>query len=230
MGRESRWRWGVAEGAIILASVLLAFWVDAYWEGRQDRQLEDAILAAVLDEIEGNRTSIRETIEDTDARLARIDRFLNIDAASAASIGQDTLLYNVIALPNVPLYIPVHSAVTMLMQTPVQDQAGIEARRLVDNYLRSWGVVEGMHEGLRAARDEVQDALAPYAVRDADAGRDRINATIARQGTQVLTEMREDDAVLTAVVKKAHWQDVYGVQLRAALATLDSVHVALGER
>jgi hypothetical protein len=230
MGQESRWRWGVVEGGIILVGVLLAFWVDSSWERRQDRQLEDAILSAVSEEIEGNRTHIVGMIENTDARLARIDRFLATDPASAASIEQDSLVDHVIALPNVPLYLPVHSAVTMLMQTPVQDQAGIEARRLIDNYLRAWGVLEGLHEGLRASRDEVIDALAPYAARDADSGRDRINQAIARQGVHVFTELRQDERVLTAVLKKAHWQDVYRRQLRVTLETLDSVQVALGER
>ena len=240
MTKGWRWRRGLAEGGIILASVLGAFWVDAAWERSQDRELEEAILVAVSEEIEANRTNVLQAIQNTDVRLARIDRWLAIDAASASLIAQDSLLDLVTALPNVPQYLPVHSAVTMLMQTPVRDQAGIEARRLVDDYLRAWGSVESMHEALRSRRDEVQDALAPFGVRGVGSGPGRAALTddavpvllfmIARQGVPVFMELRQDERVVSAVLLKAHWQDVYRMELGIVLETLDSLDGALDER
>ena len=69
MVRESRWKRGLVEGGIILASVLLAFWVDAWWERGQDRALEAAVLDAVAEEMEGNRRNLLSTLDQTDARL-----------------------------------------------------------------------------------------------------------------------------------------------------------------
>jgi hypothetical protein len=40
------------EGAAIVASILLAFWIDAWWEDRQDRHEELVILSSLLDEFQ----------------------------------------------------------------------------------------------------------------------------------------------------------------------------------
>jgi hypothetical protein len=48
-----QWKRLSTEAAVIVASILLAFGIDAWWEGRQDRQLEQSILSSLLDEFRG---------------------------------------------------------------------------------------------------------------------------------------------------------------------------------
>jgi hypothetical protein len=51
--REIPWPRIFAEGAAIVVSILLAFGIEAWWEGRQDRQVEQSILSSLLDEFRG---------------------------------------------------------------------------------------------------------------------------------------------------------------------------------
>ncbi len=51
--REITWPRILAEGAAIVVSILLAFGIEAWWEGRRDRQVEQSILSSLLDEFRG---------------------------------------------------------------------------------------------------------------------------------------------------------------------------------
>ncbi len=57
------WKKLTIEGAFIVVSILLAFWIDAWWEGRQDRQNEHLVLTSLLAEFR----KIRENIDDIEA-------------------------------------------------------------------------------------------------------------------------------------------------------------------
>ena len=48
------------EGAVIVASILLAFWIDAWWEDRQDRNEELVILSSLLDEFQLIEQNLRQ--------------------------------------------------------------------------------------------------------------------------------------------------------------------------
>ena len=48
------------EGAAIVASILLAFWIDAWWEDRQDRHDELVILSSLLDEFQLIEQNLRQ--------------------------------------------------------------------------------------------------------------------------------------------------------------------------
>ncbi len=50
---EIHWPRILAEGAAIVVSILLAFWIQAWWDERQDRSDELVILAALVEELRG---------------------------------------------------------------------------------------------------------------------------------------------------------------------------------
>ena len=70
--RNMPWPRILAEGAAIIASILLAFWIQAWWEGQQARSEERATLSALLlefrdirDSVDGNRiynSAIRDSV------------------------------------------------------------------------------------------------------------------------------------------------------------------------
>ena len=79
MTSNNRWRqsfkWLALEGTAIIISILLAFWIDAWWGQRQERVNEQLILASVLEDfrtqrelVEGNRPYI-EAIRDSTEKL-----------------------------------------------------------------------------------------------------------------------------------------------------------------
>ena len=68
IARNIHWTRIFAEGAAIVVSILLAFWIQAWWEGRQDREDETVILSNLLEEFRQVRTNIND-IQDYQVAL-----------------------------------------------------------------------------------------------------------------------------------------------------------------
>jgi hypothetical protein len=49
--RDISWPRILTEGTVIVASILLAFWIDAWWEDKQQRHNETVLLQALLDDL-----------------------------------------------------------------------------------------------------------------------------------------------------------------------------------
>ena len=60
----SRWSARLAEGVVIVVSILLAFSLDAWWENRQRREEVDQMLALLDEEIEVNRTAMTRALHN----------------------------------------------------------------------------------------------------------------------------------------------------------------------
>jgi len=83
-GLKINWTRIVAEGSVIVASILLAFAIDAWWETHHDRQEQQRILVGLKEELESNldrievelsyRYSVIESIRKIfDASLGKIE-------------------------------------------------------------------------------------------------------------------------------------------------------------
>ena len=80
--RDIPWPRILAEGAAILVSILLAFAIDAWWDKRQDRVEERAILEAIVAEIDGNLVVIEDQL------AFRADQQESVQALFDASDGE----------------------------------------------------------------------------------------------------------------------------------------------
>ena len=45
------------EGVVIVGSILLAFGIDAWWDERQDRAVEQALLTGLVEDLRGDRNN-----------------------------------------------------------------------------------------------------------------------------------------------------------------------------
>ena len=75
--REVTWRRLLAEGAVIVASVLLALAADAAWQGHLDRLEERTLLLGLRSEFQDNRARMQEeraAIEEAMEALVRLAR------------------------------------------------------------------------------------------------------------------------------------------------------------
>ena len=50
MTQKIAWSRTLAEGAAILASILPAFWIDAWWDGREEDELSQSYLLGLREE------------------------------------------------------------------------------------------------------------------------------------------------------------------------------------
>ena len=83
ISRESL-RWLTLEGAAIVVSILFAFWIDAWWDERQEREEEVLVLTSILDEFKDKRKILT---------LQRVGNQANLDSAKAlidASLASDS--------------------------------------------------------------------------------------------------------------------------------------------
>ena len=75
-------RAGLREAFVILVSILLAFWIDAWWDDRSPMRMERAMLGAVADELARNQDDLDQTVRRLEMYLDRVDRFLRASEQS----------------------------------------------------------------------------------------------------------------------------------------------------
>ncbi len=73
--RDSRQRF-LAEGVIIVASILVAFAIDAWWGGVQDARQQATLIAALKLDLETTKTRLESSIEYAGSLISRTDNFL----------------------------------------------------------------------------------------------------------------------------------------------------------
>jgi hypothetical protein len=83
------WRRLLTEGAIIVLSILLAFWIDAWWQESEDRERELVVLQALLGELEGMRDDFDSQRDYNEAILAATTQLLEAGTAGEHALGQD---------------------------------------------------------------------------------------------------------------------------------------------
>jgi hypothetical protein len=210
----------------VLASILLAFWIDAWWDERQDRLLEAEILDLVAAEVEANRAELRSVLTLNEEALADIDRFFRVSPNPSEQAPRDSVRSMIRALQRLDTFNPNEEAASLLARTPVVGPGSLRRRTLIARYLQEWADAAEEHPTLKQRQNDVMGHLARYAGREADSGREAIPAMVARRGGAVLGELRRDEELVATVAQKAHWQNVYQNELREVLAALDSASVA----
>ena len=73
----SRLKW-LVEGLVIVVSILLAFGVDAWWDGAKEASARRALLHAIRTDLEVTRSVLAVSIESAEQLLARDQAFLSL--------------------------------------------------------------------------------------------------------------------------------------------------------
>lgn len=87
------------EGAVIVCSILFAFWIDAWWEESQDREREVMLLQALLDDLQTIRSRFDAQRSYNEAILDATKMLLDAGASRDTSLSPDDvdgLLGNVV--------------------------------------------------------------------------------------------------------------------------------------
>ena len=86
------WKRLSVEAAAIVASILLAFAIDAWWDGVQDSRQQAKLVTALKLDFETTQTRLDTSIEYADSLISRTDKFLQA-ANSGELIPLDSLRY-----------------------------------------------------------------------------------------------------------------------------------------
>lgn len=90
--RQIPWARILIEGAAIVASILLAFWIDAWWGGRQERQEERQYLIALKSDFEQTRRNLERSIESHRQASKQVLELLEIVKGPRDSLSNSELV------------------------------------------------------------------------------------------------------------------------------------------
>ena len=79
----------VTEGTVIVVSILLAFWIDAWWDSSQARRNEATVLESIRQEAEQNRRELDRLLERNHIQLARMSMFQAAAEGHLRALPQD---------------------------------------------------------------------------------------------------------------------------------------------
>lgn len=227
-------RRGIAEAALIVFSVLLAFWIDAWWEERQARASEVAAVQAVRAELAQNRSQLELRIDQNRQQLAVLERFLGTTPRELGAMSPDSVQLFAGSMAIAPTFDPELAAATVLSNSTIlTSPRDAEVRRLVATWVREIADAEEDRAVFHERTFRVVDALAGYvaahvgpgSIRAAESvvSRNLMVRMVATSGPQLLARLREDDAFAASVLGKAHTQSEYATELERALQTLDGI-------
>ena len=80
----------LAEGLVVIASILLAFAIDAWWDRRGEREREDEVLAALEHEMIQNKQDIETTLESHARTHEAVLAFLGSTPAEIGALSADS--------------------------------------------------------------------------------------------------------------------------------------------
>ena len=90
MERQIPWSRIVVEGFVIVISILLAFGIDAWWEGKQELRAGRELVLAVVEEAAANRDLIQQTIRRVEVNQAHTRRFYLMEEDELSRLHPDT--------------------------------------------------------------------------------------------------------------------------------------------
>lgn len=93
------------EGVVVVMSILLAFGIDAWWEGRQRLSDEEELLVGLLQETTDNLATLRAGLDSLEANRERLSRFVLSDASGFSEFLGDSA-WNSVVRPQYRDYSP----------------------------------------------------------------------------------------------------------------------------
>jgi len=159
--RDIPWPRIFADGGAIVVGILLAFWIDAWWDDRSDAQQERALLTALLDDFRVTRDEFEKTSEKHNRVFSSMEQLLywaesgSVPEENRADV--DHLLSNVFYRPS---FDPPLGAVETILASGRLDL--LRNPTLVSELTRWTSLVEDLNEHETAAASHFYQTIYPY--------------------------------------------------------------------
>lgn len=213
-----------SEAAVIVVSILLAFWIDAWWGHRQARMTEVTVLEAIREEAEQNRFALDRMLRRNEVQLIRTDGFLGMTPGELRSLPQDSVTPWISAMVVTWTYDGDDSAAGLLLGSagPITQHAR-EVRIVLARWVRILDDMEEEKATVWGLGTDLAGRLALYTTEAANGGQGLLYEVAAPLGPGLLAQLRGDDQFVAALLNKSHYQNVYVRELTQASALLDSL-------
>ena len=223
MSTSVRWRKMVVESAAVVASILLAFGIDASWDAWKERTTEREIIAALHEEMLRNHTQLERVIRLNDEAAGHFTAFLNMSPEEIATSSGDRLVVD--ALWAHYTFDPEVGALDLFLDRDVSPD---ERARLIRRAAVNWQAVvaDAGEEGqvLWTATVATLTHMAAYASDQLPQGDREPNLyTILDDFGPRMSRLRVDDEFLTAARAKFTLQQIYKDELGLLLTQTESL-------
>ena len=221
MHQNRPWRRVFAEALIIVAGVLTALAVDAWWDRVQARNLEAEIRAAVVAELRADSVALADAAARNGAGLAATERFLASDPAELRPLTLDEGQELSLNMLRFGTFTSAAVAAYLLVETPPPDASSLPARAAVGEALRRLDDLVEEHRKSELLQNEIRAHFARYAAANLERQGDRLGSPVALDGV-TLAQMREDQALLATLISKTGLQLSYVTDLQGTLAQVST--------
>lgn len=223
------WRRVALESAVIVGSILLAFWIDAAWAAREERQGGRELTAALRADVEATQQLVADNTRHTEQVIAQARTVLEGLAGDAPGVARDSLLLRVGSVFVLDEWTPTtHSYQQALGSGDLALVRDPELRRLLGSY---HAMLEQLRSIYESQKTQYYGTLEPFMVEETvyselayDAWRDRLVQGPFTTDLERLVRSRELWNLLTlkleleeAVLSRLQRADSVGRELALAL-------------
>lgn len=230
LGQRS-WPRIAVEIIAVVASILMAFGIDAWWDVNQARLDEEVALGALRSEFLQNRSSLVERIELNRMGMARVRDFLRASPDELRSTGPDILVDFANDLWAPLTFDPALGATSgYLTQGVVVTEQGELVRRAVTDWERSFLDAGEEAAALWGASHAALAALATHVaqVSPNEGETAGILSLVRVEPVETLLAAQRDDQLRGLSITKVTLQNIYTRELSDLLVLTDSVLAVLG--
>lgn len=158
------WNRILVEGIAIIASILIAFAIDAWWEDRQETESEIRSLVRVSTELEVNSERIQSKLRTIEASIEATSTFISWMGPQPTIVEKDVLVEQWDTLYGIGFFSLQRSAIRDYLAIGQTDMVkNLEVRRALSQWYSSGTALEEQYERLRAAHANIsgylQDAI-----------------------------------------------------------------------
>ena len=195
-----QWKRLSVEAAAIVASILLAFAIDAWWEEQQDRRTESEILSRLHDEFTLNREGIGARGTQNRVQVASNELFRLLEAHRGSDeplVVQNALIFEAMITPTVNPYTPVLDGLILSGQLEVIRDNEVLTRII---FWQRWE--EQVLENEIEAREFARSQMVPVLTRRGYMGR-----AFSQENPAGATSILVDDELVGIVSRRAYQTD-----------------------
>jgi hypothetical protein len=228
----AKWAGVVGESAAIILSILLAFAIDAAWDGRQDRAAEREAVLALRDDFEANRAAVQDVLDWHATSNERYTLLSSLSVAELAEFPQDSINVLLGALAGPVTFDAVRGNIDALVGSGRLDL--LRNRPLRAGLTTFINLVEDADENAESlwrAAEPVWDRIAshggPWATGEIISGRG-VAPFLSAPRVEDLQAVRSDERLMQAAKQFHASSFTYSGELRGILEQIDSVLIRLG--